>query len=328
MVWRAADEFAKAGKVEAEIHDSGGPGSNDQYTELIDHATRAAQHAPGDVVYHFYLSAFRWQAVARLRDANGEVYLTPASRNVVRQIVDELLETRRLCPTYGPVHLMAGQIQADVLHDSTAAAPQLHHAFQVAQCDSTACLADARLDADAGRWDVAQEKLRRYLALFGSYSQAATLCLDGGHPEVALRLADGDVGRLGELAQLSDKRGADPKLAANARLAAAHVLEEQAAKPNASAETLVKMAQRCAAEGNAAAVARYYRRAIALDYARVDWHVALAHALADQGLVDDAMSEARLCLRLSPQSDEARRLIVDLDARPQETPPGGNDREQ
>ncbi|KKL21893.1 hypothetical protein LCGC14_2440870, partial [marine sediment metagenome] len=42
------------------------------------------------------------------------------------------------------------------------------------------------------------------------------------------------------------------------------------------------------------------------------WRIRLARLLAAAGQIEDAIHEARICLRLRPQMAEARKLIEDL----------------
>ncbi|MCJ7674310.1 MAG: hypothetical protein MUO33_04050, partial [Sedimentisphaerales bacterium] len=69
----------------------------------------------------------------------------------------------------------------------------------------------------------------------------------------------------------------------------------------------------------------YYRRALALDYGQVYWRFSLARLLAEANRIDEAIREARICLRLRPEFEAAKKLIADLSVRqaafPQEQTP-------
>lgn len=52
------------------------------------------------------------------------------------------------------------------------------------------------------------------------------------------------------------------------------------------------------------------------DYDQIGWHYALAQLLAAEDRVDDAMREARICLRLRPDHAAAKRLIEQLSIHP------------
>jgi tetratricopeptide (TPR) repeat protein len=61
----------------------------------------------------------------------------------------------------------------------------------------------------------------------------------------------------------------------------------------------------------------YYNRALALDYGQVQWRLTLARLLADTGKIAEAIHEARICLRLRPQLEAAKRLIEQLSVLPE-----------
>ncbi len=60
----------------------------------------------------------------------------------------------------------------------------------------------------------------------------------------------------------------------------------------------------------------YYRRALELDYAQVWWRFALAVLLTEMDRVPEALHEARICVRLRPQFNRAKALVVELSADP------------
>ena len=54
-----------------------------------------------------------------------------------------------------------------------------------------------------------------------------------------------------------------------------------------------------------------------LDYSNLSWRIDLAKLLADTGNVQEAINQARICLRISPASKEAEKLLADLSVSPE-----------
>jgi tetratricopeptide (TPR) repeat protein len=75
------------------------------------------------------------------------------------------------------------------------------------------------------------------------------------------------------------------------------------------------MAQISRERGDHLAAIEYYRRALAQDYGQVQTRLSYARTLAAAGEIDQAMHEARICLRLRPQMKSALKLIADLSVR-------------
>jgi tetratricopeptide (TPR) repeat protein len=72
-------------------------------------------------------------------------------------------------------------------------------------------------------------------------------------------------------------------------------------------------------EDNSEKAIELYYRALARDYAQVNWRFQLAKLLAESGRVSEAMREARTCLTISPGFKAARKLIEDLSVLPEAT---------
>jgi tetratricopeptide (TPR) repeat protein len=78
---------------------------------------------------------------------------------------------------------------------------------------------------------------------------------------------------------------------------------------------LVSLAAICRGDGDIDEAIRLYRRALALNFGHYDWHYQLAALVAQKGLVDEAIHEARICLRLEPNYEPARKLMAELSLR-------------
>lgn len=102
------------------------------------------------------------------------------------------------------------------------------------------------------------------------------------------------------------------ELADQARAEVARLLEEKCVQPDAPASAVASLAGVYYREQNYEDAAEYYRRALALDYSQVHWHLNRARALAELGRIAEAIREARIVLRLQPQMAAALKLITDL----------------
>ncbi len=90
------------------------------------------------------------------------------------------------------------------------------------------------------------------------------------------------------------------------------ILIDKCKSTDATAGDLVTLAGIHHGDKDFQAAITYYRRALNLNYEQVGWRMALARALAETGQVDQAIHEARICLRLRPQLQAARKLIEDM----------------
>jgi len=118
------------------------------------------------------------------------------------------------------------------------------------------------------------------------------------------------------VASLLQRNDGHQELAAKARDEAIKLLKARVEEPDASASALASMARICIQDEQPDTAIQYYRRALALDYGQVGWRLSLARALVKVGKFAEAMHEARICLRLRPQMQAAKKLIEELSVHP------------
>ena len=96
-----------------------------------------------------------------------------------------------------------------------------------------------------------------------------------------------------------------------------NLLEAKCAGDDSSASIFVQLAEIYSKqqEDKERAV-QCYRNALALDYGNVPWRLNLARLLAETGQMEDAMHEARVCLKLRPENKRAERLIAEVSVKP------------
>ena len=309
--------------VEGKLQEIDWLGSNDEYASIIAAAARAADCAPGDVKYRHWLSVYRWRSISRVVDpATGKSVLPPRGLEFARRIVDEMSETRKLCPTFGATSSVMGQLEWYVLGQEKGKA-HIRQGYELAPCDPTAGMIAAELDVQEGKFEAAFAKLRRVVEINGVYfGQAAEQLIKGAkRPDLAMELAGDDYSRLFKLERMLRDMAGDELLIAKVRRQAVELLKAIAEGPDAKAGQLASVAAIYEYEKDTDAAVDHYRRALNLDYGRVSWRMRCAKLLADSGRIKDAIHEARICLRLRPNMAAARKLIEDLSVQGREMRP-------
>jgi O-antigen ligase len=315
---RAEAPWKEALLVEKRLAEDGWLGTNEDYAALLHHAGAAAECEPGNVTYRYWLNVYRWRSISRVSDPKtGAIVMTPQTLAFAERVVEELHQARTVCPTFGPAYCVAGQIEKFVL-DRPDGAEHIRTGFALAPCDPTACFIAGLLEVQEGRSDASAEKFQRAVLLDGGlFEDIASIYIhQANRPDLALALAAGDTSRLLHVAGLLNGLAEHQELAARARAEAIALLKERCEKPDAPAGALASVASLYSQEKNYQASADYYRRALALDYGQVGWRFSLAQALARMGRAEEAMHEARICLRLRPQMGAAEKLIADLSVHP------------
>jgi O-antigen ligase len=323
VLWEAnaarlgASYWNKALDAEAGLRRENWQGADDDYIELIRNAGDAAETAPDNVKYRYWLNLYRWYSISRVLDPEtGRILLYPPVGSFVERIIDELAQARILCPTYGPVYSVEGQLRLSFLKQPLGA-ELIRKGYQLAPYDAPTCFVTGTLAARAGDLETAATILKRAIALDGSlYREIMPIYLDElDRPDLVRNLAGDDYWRLLALAKLLSTNPKYAPLADEIRSDATAILVKRCESSDATANELAALAGICQANRDYAAAADYYRRALALNYHQVDWRMSLARALAELGQREAAMHEARICLRLRPHMKSAENLIKNLSVR-------------
>ena len=290
---------------------------NPQYAEIIALADNAAACQPHNVRYRYWLNVYRWQAISRVVDPQtGNLVVTDQTLQYTRQIIDDLGKAREYCPTYGAPYSLIGQLRYFILQDPAGAA-DIRRAYELAPCDATCCLVAGQLDVQEGNIEAAHEKFTRTLQLDGSFLDdvLAIYLYDLNRPDLALELTRDDVGWLSKLARSLSEITEHQDLAETARGQVAILLKEKCAQPDVAPGTLAALAGVYLRDKEFEAAVEYFQRALALDYGNTNWRLTLARTLAQQGKNEEAIHQARICLRLRPQMTAATRFIEQLSVR-------------
>ena len=306
--WQRASNLARA------LERMGWQSGSQDYVDLINQAEQASSWCPQNVTYRYYLNAYRWRGVQQ--------FVEPASENYplfVSRIVDELQRAGRLCPTYGPPHYLAGQLEFLVL-DQPEGADEIRTGYRLAPNDEQACLAAGRLENRLGHPDEALKPfrgaIRRNPAVLPEVIGAFLFQMQ--RPDLAVAAAEQDANALLPLADQLERGEQDvlepnPRLAGVARTRALTLLKAHCEDPGAQADVLAQTAFVCERQGDAASAIEYYRRALNLDRSQVGWRMRRARLLLAAGRTEAAMKEARACMQIQPGQPDALRLMMEID---------------
>jgi tetratricopeptide (TPR) repeat protein len=292
-------------------------GSDEEYQYLLRHSQKAAACQPGNILYRHWLDVYRWRAISRTVDPNtGEIVLPGESWEFAARIADDLSQARMLCPTFGVTWCVLGQLERHVLGQAEQGARHIRRGVQLAPCDPTAQLVAGMLEAEEGRTEAALAHLVRAVRLDSGFFREVAGQLIGsfGRPDLALQTAGQDMRCLSVLAEVLETSDARTDATDDVRRQVTARLEQKCREPGAPAWAFAWLAGACQREGRLPEAVAYYREALASDYGKFDWHFELAKLLADAGVTQEAMQEAKVCLRLRPEHAGSRRLVEKLSA--------------
>ena len=314
----AEAHWKKALAVEQSLIEKDWQAGDEEYIDLISNAAAAADYQPDNVKYQHWLNVYRWESISRITDPNtGAVIIPEQAVEFVHRIVHELHNARTLCPTYGATYCVVGQLEKFALDDPNGA-ERIRKGFQLAPCDPTACFVAGLLDVEEQQIDASFEKFIRAIQLNGRFFQgvADVYINHVSRPDLAVSIAGDNMGRLSYVANILADREEHGDLVERTQAKVIDLLKAKCQEPDAPAWAFASLANIYRKEKDNEAAIDYYRRALALDYGQVYWRFALAGLLAEADRIPEAIHEARICLRLSPQFKAAEKLIADLSVLP------------
>lgn len=317
-----ADAFAREARPMAQdLADHGWQGSDDEYKKLLARADDVCFVEPADVKARFFLANCRWHYVSRVYDeTRTHILLSADQLNLTRQLVTDLRDARAVCPTFGPILCELGQIELFVFKDP-AGAGHIRTGYLLAPSHPVVCFVAGRLDAREKQWDASLEEFRRAIALAHPVGEILRVYVDEvDRPDLALRLINDNRGALMFLADMLDKSRMHSDVRDTAVARAQEILLLDAAREDASPDTLASVAAQLYKEKRYAAAIEKYRMALDSNEANPGWHYALALVLRDSGDIESAKREARISLRFSPGSAQATKLLEQLALMPSTKP--------
>jgi tetratricopeptide (TPR) repeat protein len=310
-------EWRKVVAVETNLPKRIWRATRNECDDLILAATQAVNRDPRNIKYRYWLNVYRWRAIDQQMNLdNEEVIISGELKQEVRDIVDQLYKVCLLCPTYGPAHTVAGQIEKFVLKDNSGSA-KIKNGHRLAPCDPMTCFAAGCLDVSEGRYEDSLGKFDRAVKLDGKlFNDVVSVYVTGlSRPDLAISAAGENVHHLKHVADVLEEMQYND-LAQQTRQKTRRLLEMKCSQPDAPAWALAFLGDICRGQEDDKAAMEYYRRALALDYSQVEWRLNLAQVLARMEKVPEAMGEARICLRISPQLKSAERLVKNLSVHP------------
>jgi len=290
---------------------------NQPYANLISHAAAAVDWFPGNIHYRFWLAMHRWRSISRVVDPKvGKITLTPKSREYAGRIVADLHEARRVCPTFGPVYCVAGQLERFIL-DRKTGADHIRRGYELAPSHPTTCFVAGLLEVQEGNLDESLIKFERALELDGNLfgEVCDILVLRAKKPEKAVELAGEDMKRLTFLEARLSAIGEHKTLAEEVRGKVTTKLKKLCESPDAPAAMLARLGNLSKQQKDYEAAARYFCRALDRKYGQVHWRMQLARVYADSNRIKEAIEQADICLQLRPQLVAAKNLIRTLKNR-------------
>ncbi len=138
-------------------------GSDTDYADLLSNSAHAVQWEQGNIFYRYRDGGYRWRAITRQRDADGNTTLQGPDLAEARRIIADLNQARALCPTFGPIYWYVGQRER-MLGDEAAGETHLRAATVLAPNDPDAWLLAGEMDAENERWAQAAVEMRRAIA--------------------------------------------------------------------------------------------------------------------------------------------------------------------
>lgn len=173
-----------------------------EYTDLISNAMTAVSYQPDNVKYRYWLNVYRFKSVSRLTNTDiGIINVPEDAIDTIRRIVGEFHKAQLLCPTYGAIYCVVGQLEKFVLNDPVGA-EHIRKGFKLTPCDPTVCFVAALLDIEEQKIDVAISKLNRAVELDGGFfNNVADVYINKlNRPDLALVIAGDNIDRLNYMA--------------------------------------------------------------------------------------------------------------------------------
>jgi tetratricopeptide (TPR) repeat protein len=314
----AEANWKRALTIEQGLIEENWQASNEEYAALISNATAAADYQSDNIKYQHWLNVYRWESISHTTDPNtGEVIIPKQALEFVHRIIDELHRARLLCPTYGATYCVVGQLERFILDDPKGA-EYIIKGYRLAPCDPTACFVAGLLDVEEQRVDASFDKFSRAVKLDGKFFQSvADMYINHvNRPDLAVTIAGDNTGWLSYVANALAETEEHADIVEHAQAQIVELLKKKCSEPDVTASALASLANIYRKRQDNEAAIELYRHALSLEYSQVQWRYALARLLAETDKIPEAISEARICLRLSPQFKAAERLIAELSVLP------------
>lgn len=301
--------------IESRLQENDWQGTEQEFVDLLTAAQYAAEAEPDNVKNAYLLNLYRWRSMSQTRDpGTGDLLLSSDSVPFVARIADELTQLRSICPLYGPLHGLEGELRWFVLGEAEGR-ELIEQAARLTPYDAATSFIAGQLAAVEARWQEAARLLERTIALEPRRFQvvARFLLVAVSRPELAIELAGDDYQKTSQLLQifedLKDIRSEYVILADDLRERSHARLREIVESGEANAAQLYQLAKIERRAGNSSEAIALLRKALTLDYDQKGWRLTLARILIEVGETDQALREAKIVQRLDPHSGQAAEII-------------------
>jgi len=274
---------------------------------------------PMNVEYIHELNHFRWRELSGRRDeTTAAIIYPPDAAEVGQKIEQELSAARVLCPCFGRLHTLLGKIQWD-LGDKELGEKNLQIARKLRPADGEPVFYLCEIASDQDRWDdalsLAKECYSREGHNFGRLL-VNLLAREHRHPELAFEVVKNDDLWLGELFSAVKPDGEQKVLYDQIQARLLELEKKAVVETPARGEAWLTLARRQRDAGNTDEAVDAFNQAIVLDAGNINARMELARFLVTIGRNDEATKQLDMCLRLSPQLDEAKNMLKTLSSLP------------
>jgi len=280
-------------------------GTVEQFDEILEAAEAAVQLAPDDVEYRYWTQVYRWMRLrAEYQELSREerVAQAPRTQAFAREIRDELLASRAVGPTFGPMWSMIGQLGLIWLDDRQAG-QWIERGRRFAPHYAGTAYAYALYLALEGKQDECVHEFERALKLGFSWRWILEVLLNEyGNLDLALALVHGSAERTQALSDWLKRIEGQEELATKLADDAMQLMLAQLEEPGAPLWMWDRAGDHYAKQGDDARAIEHWARYLArAPRSGVRFKLALAYERS--GDFAAAMREMRLIKTHVPAND-------------------------
>lgn len=309
--------WREAHKIESKSRTSNEISSDKDFEKLISYAAKAVRAQPDNIEYRYWLGVWKWQNTAGKTDLETGG-LTNKAIGEVYGIVDELKKARAVCPTFGPVYCLLGQLQKFVLLEP-AGEDNIRKGFMLEPNDEITLFAAGCLDISAGEIECSFEKFSKSAGLGGTFFRDIVRIYveQERRADLAVEVAADDTKRLKYVADMLSQNDDFAGEAEKARSKLVALAEQKASKNTADIDELILLSDYYRKNNDSQKAVKYLGAAAAADYGNADLRLKFAKVLAENGQASEAVKQLRMCLKLKPKYGQAEKLLAELLVKPE-----------
>jgi tetratricopeptide (TPR) repeat protein len=216
------------------------------------------------------------------------------------------------------VYSLLGQLQKFVLLEP-AGEDNIKKGFMLEPNGEVSLFAAGCLDVIEDRPIDSFVKFKKSMQLGGTFFNeiVAIYIEQAQRPDLAIEIAVDNANRLNYVANILSQNGNFAAEAETARAKMVELIEQKAAKNTADVDELYLLGDYYQKNNNFAKAAECFNSILSQDYGNTSLRLRYAQILAQTDHLDEAVQQARMCLKLRPRWEEAEKLIADLSVRPE-----------